>query len=271
MKTKVKYLLILLLSFIFINKVNALSVDTTNITLNKGESKTIDVYENVDESVKNVSFSLVFTTYDVTAGFTVDSKYTDEAPSPINHNVILNGTDTGHIKIGTIEINASSNPKGNSGIVRIGGIEINVTINDINEVNTVPTDNIIDYNLLKEIKSDIVNINLKKDVFDYDIIVNNDITTLDLVPVPISSEYNVEISSQEVKDNSQIVIKVSNNKIEKEYKINVKVKSKSKYEDIYKDYVNEERKEFKYKYKIILAIILLLSIMFIGIILNRKK
>ena len=66
----VKRIIFLLVVFLInLPLVSALSVDNTELTVAKGEKSTVDVYANLEEETTKVSFSLVYTTYDVPATF----------------------------------------------------------------------------------------------------------------------------------------------------------------------------------------------------------
>lgn len=285
MKLLSKIIVIIVALYCFID-VKAISVDSNNITLEKGKSNTIDVYVNIDDTVTNIDFNLIYSTYDVVADFLVNPIFTD-APSGIRHSVSLGEHTDGRIKIGTINISVVENPTVTSGTVSItnavsknGNLEtkkmnsqiINVNIDkkDTTEViETTEGDKEIDYNLLKKINSKILDIKLKKDVFKYDVTINNEITELDLEPIAIDDSYKVKVSSQkidELKDN-KIIINVSNEKIEKEYEIKVNIEEKVEEEK------NDEVKPntFKYKGKWISSIFLLVGILLLGIYLNKNK
>ena len=82
------------------------------------------------------------------------------------------------------------------------------------------------YNLLKFIDSNIINIKLEKDIFDYTVKIKEDIEELDLKPIPNNEDYIVTISNQKIKelrDNKiEIIVKADDN-LEQKYIINVEV------------------------------------------------
>lgn len=296
MRSLSKTLLIMFIALFGFMNVKAISVDSNNITIDSGKNDSIDVYANIDSTVTNIDFNLIYSTYDVTAEFTVNPDFTDTHSGGIKHGIILGEHEGGKVLLGTININVVDNPTVTAGTVSITSPNsknanseskslnsqvINVNVNKKNipeevepseeeeqeDIEEKPND----YNLLKSIKSDIVNIKLKKDVFKYEVTINNDIQELDLKPVVINDNYKATISSQkisELKDN-KIVIKVSNDKIEKEYEIKVKVSE----EDVEKEDSLEhtESSTFKYKSKWVIIILFLVALLVLGVYLNKKK
>ena len=128
-----------------------------------------------------------------------------------------------------------------------------------------------DKNVLKEIKSDLVKINIQKDIFEYTITINNDIEKLDLEPIAINESYKVEISNQEIAtlEDNKINITITDNKGNKiDYIIKV---------NILKDIsdVEIDDSDFKekntYKGKWIILVIIFSIILLFGLILTRKK
>lgn len=279
-------ILVIIVAFCCFVDVKAISVDSNNITLEKGKSNTIDVYANIDNTITNIDFNLIYSTYDVVADFSVNPIFTD-APSGIRHSVSLGEHTGGRIKIGTINISVVENPTVTSGTVSITNavsknanletkkmnsqiINVNVDKKDTTEViEPTEDDKEIDYNLLKKINSKIVDIKLKKDVFKYDVTINNKITELDLEPIAIDDSYKVKVSSQKIDElkDDKIIINVSNEKIEKEYEIKVNIEEKVEEEK------NDEVKPntFKYKGKWIASIFLLVGVLLLGIYLNKNK
>ena len=128
-----------------------------------------------------------------------------------------------------------------------------------------------DKNVLKEIKSDLVKINIQKHIFEYTIAINNDIEKLDLEPIAINESYKVEISNQEIAtlEDNKINITITDNKGNKiDYIIKV---------NILKDIsdVEIDDSDFKekntYKGKWIILVIIFSIILLFGLILTRKK
>lgn len=276
-KKIIKYLSVALFIFFISNNVKAMTLDTYDLRINKGEIKYVDVYENIDTNVNTIDFSLIYTTYDIIGEFNPTENFTDNVISGTRHSLKLNNAISGNVKIGTIKITASANPKTLNGIIKINNIPINVTINETyipDEVTPIDQnqniEEVIDYNLLESINSDIVAIELKKDVFEYTIEIDQDIKELDLKPILKDDSFIVDISSQKISNltDNKIIIKVSNEEIEKEYIINVKI-NEEKQDIIMNDDAN---KSFitMYKRKIVMTIMFLSIIMIAGIIVYKK-
>lgn len=125
-------------------------------------------------------------------------------------------------------------------------------------------------NLLKNIESEIVKINLKENVYEYKVNIKEDIEELDLKPIAKEENYKVEVSSQkisELKDN-KIIITVKDGDNSEEYII--KVNRLNKVEKIE---IDEEEFEstYKYKGKWITMIVVLSGVLFVGLLLTKKK
>ena len=275
MKKIMKFLPILLLFFFTSINVKALSVSQTDVKIHKGESINIDVYENIDETINTIDFNLIFTTYDITGDFIPDKKFKDKMLSGTKHSLSFDDDLYGKVKIGTVEIKASSNPKTFNGVIRIDNIPINVTIID-SDTSVLPPDEqkepeIDDYNLLQKIDSQITNITLKENIFEYTVEINQDVKELDLVPIPKDDSFDVNISSQKIEDlkDNKIIITVSKETLTQEYVINVKIKQDNPVVE-----TNSNASENflnTYKNIIISAIVFLSFILVIGIIFYIKK
>lgn len=291
--------LFLLLNVILPLQVKALSLSENNITIDKGNSKTVDLYANVESEITEVSFSLVYTSYDVPAYFNIESGLRDEAVG-IKHKIVFSVPVTGKIKLGTVRVEVVANPKITAGSVNIhsataktsDGTVINLNTQMINatvgegadttvtpepEV-TEPTtttepevndDEVVEVNMLSKIESEIVDIKLKKDVFEYSIKVKEDIEELDLKPIVVDEKYQVEISSQKIDEltDGQIIITVKDGEKTEEYKINVKV---------IKDIDTEvDEGEFEstnsYKGKWTVLIIIFVGVLFAGLFFIKKQ
>ena len=246
----------------------------------------------------SVEFTLVYTTYDIPASFIVNPNYTDSNPNGIKHKIIFSEPINGNIILGNININVVDDPKDNAGTVNIhsaigyteSGETINLTSQNINvtvlnnrETNT-ETNEIekpkedkheetkeFDKNVLKEIKSDLVKINIQKDIFEYTITINNDIEKLDLEPIAINESYKVEISNQEIAtlEDNKINITITDdkgNKIDYIIKVNI-LKDISDVEIDDSDF----KEKNTYKGKWIILVIIFSTILLFGLILTRKK
>lgn len=298
MKHFLKLICLIVTFFVLTTGVLALTVSENNIEIPKSDRKNIELSTNSEEMLTSVEFTLVYTTYDIPASFIVNPNYTDSNPNGIKHKIIFSEPINGNIILGNININVVDNPKDNTGTVNIhsaigytkSGETINLTSQNINvtvlnnrETNT-ETNEIekpkedeqeetkkIDKNVLKEIKSDLVKINIQKDIFEYTIAINNDIEKLDLEPIAINESYKVEISNQEIAtlEDNKINITITDNKGNKiDYIIKV---------NILKDIsdVEIDDSDFKekntYKGKWIILVIIFSIILLFGLILTRKK
>lgn len=280
-----KLFLFIFLSLIAIIPLNvqALSVDKNDLTISNGNSLSIDLYANVKTETTEISFTLVYTTYDVPAYFNLEPGLTDTNPNGISHKIIFSNPVSGKVKLGTIDIKVVNNPKVNTGTITIhsgkantnsGTIElnsqtINVTIGE--ETTTIEEPKEINKNLLKSIESKNVKIKLQDDVYEYSIDVLDTIEELDLNPIAKNEEYSVEISSQKIDElvDEQIIITVKDGDYTEEYKIKVNI-VEDKNEEIEID-EEEFESSYKYKGKWITLIIIMTIILFIGLFLIKKK
>lgn len=291
MKKNIKYLFIIFLLLLGVNKVDALSLSKTDITIEKGTSDTVELYANVEENVTSVDFTLVFSTYDVPAYFTVNPEYTDGNPNGIKHNINFDEPVTGKILLGTIRISPKSNPTVGGGTVSIhtgsakNEVGENITLNaqNLNITIGTPTEEPVeenndkdndkepvDTNLLDKIESKIVKINLKKDIFEYTINIESDIKELDLKPIAKDQKTQVEITTQKIEElvNNEIIITTKNGDVEQKYTIKV---SKTK-EEIKTEIDNEEFKsDNSYKTKWIITIIIFGVLFIVGLGLTKKS
>lgn len=298
MKHFLKLICLIVTFFMLTTGVLALTVSENNIEIPKSDRKSIELSTNSEEMLTSIEFTLVYTTYDIPASFIVNPNYTDSNPNGIKHKIIFSEPINGNIILGNININVVDNPKDNTGTVNIhsaigytkSGETINLTSQNINvtvlnnrETNT-ETNEIeklkedeqeetkkFDKNVLKEIKSDLVKINIQKDIFEYTIAINNDIEKLDLEPIAINESYKVKISNQEIAtlEDNKINITITDNKGNKiDYIIKV---------NILKDIsdVEIDDSDFKekntYKGKWIILVIIFSIILLFGLILTRKK
>ena len=298
MKHFLKFICLIVTFFMLTTGVLALTVSENNIEIPKSDRKSIELSTNSEEMLTSVEFTLIYTTYDIPASFIVNPNYTDSNPNGIKHKIIFSEPINGNIILGNININVVDDPKDNAGTVNIhsaigyteSGETINLTSQNINvtvlnnrETNT-ETNEIekpkedkheetkeFDKNVLKEIKSDLVKINIQKDIFEYTITINNDIEKLDLEPVAINKSYKVEISNQEIAtlEDNKINITITDdkgNKIDYIIKVNI-LKDIS---DVEIDNTNYKEKN-TYKGKWIILVIIFSTILLFGLILTRKK
>lgn len=286
MKRIFKFIFIIFLALISVNKVNALSVSENNIIIKKGESKNIELYANVTDSVTSVEFTLVFTTYDIPAYFAVNPNYQDQNPDGIKHKIVFPEAVTGQILLGTVSINVKNNPNDLLGtinihsakatnveetVINLNSQNINVTVGTTETTEEPPKEN-KDPNLLEKIESKIVEIKLEKDVFEYTVKVKSEVEELDLKPVAKDTNSKVEISTQKIAEltDNKIIITVKNNDIEQKYTINIE-----KLKEEVKPEINIDEEEFhvndSYRSKWLIATIIFIVVFMIGLLLTKKK
>lgn len=260
--------------------VSALSVDNTELTVAKGEKSTVNVYADLKEETTKVSFSLVYTTYDVPATFKAEEGITLKTNTTKN-TLTFSEAQKGQVKLGTIEISILKSAKANKGTIRLNSatatsksgniskldpVELTVTIG----TSTNNSTSVKESNLLKGITSKIVNIDLKDNVYTYEVNVKEDVKELDLVAVPKDEKSKVVISSQKISDlkDGKVIINVtspSNTKEEYTVKVNV----------LKTDKVEIDKEEFKadssYKGKWVVVIIVSVVALLFGFILSKKE
>lgn len=277
----VKRIIFLLVVFLInLPLVSALSVDSTELTVAKGEKSTVNVYADLKEETTKVSFSLVYTTYDVPATFKAEEGITLKTNTTKN-TLTFSEAQKGQVKLGTIEISILKSAKANKGTIRLNSatatsksgniskldpVELTVTIG----TSTNNSTSVKESNLLKGITSKIVNIDLKDNVYTYEVNVKEDVKELDLVAVPKDEKSKVVISSQKISDlkDGKITINVtspSNTKEEYTVKVNV----------LKTDKVEIDKEEFKadssYKGKWIVVIIVSVVALLFGFTLSKKE
>ena len=277
----VKRIIFLLVVFLInLPLVSALSVDSTELTVAKGEKSTVNVYADLKEETTKVSFSLVYTTYDVPATFKAEEGITLKTNKTKN-TLTFSEAQKGQVKLGTIEISILKSAKANKGTIRLNSatatsksgniskldpVELTVTIG----TSTNNSTSVKESNLLKGITSKIVNIDLKDNVYTYEVNVKEDVKELDLVAVPKDEKSKVVISSQKVSElkDGKITINVtspSNTKEEYTVKVNV----------LKTDKVEIDKEEFKadssYKRKWVVVIIVSVVALLFGFTLSKKE
>lgn len=277
----VKRIIFLLVVFLInLPLVSALSVDSTELTVAKGEKSTVDVYADLKEETTKVSFSLVYTTYDVPATFKAEEGITLKTNTTKN-TLTFSEAQKGQVKLGTIEISILKSAKANKGIIRLNSatatsksgniskldpVELTVTIG----TSTNNSTSVKESNLLKGITSKIVNIDLKDNVYTYEVNVKEDVKELDLVAVPKDEKSKVVISSQkisELKDGKIIINVTSPSNTKEEYTVKVNV--------LKTDKVEIDKEEFKadssYKGKWVVVIIVSVVALLFGFTLSKKE
>lgn len=277
----VKRIIFLLVVFLInLPLVSALSVDNTELTVAKGEKSTVNVYADLKEETTKVSFSLVYTTYDVPATFKAEEGITLKTNKTKN-TLTFSEAQKGQVKLGTIEISILKSAKANKGTIRLNSatatsksgniskldpVELTVTIG----TSTNNSTSVKESNLLKGITSKIVNIDLKDNVYTYEVNVKEDVKELDLVAVPKDEKSKVVISSQkisELKDGKIIINVTSPSNTKEEYTVKVNV--------LKTDKVEIDKEEFKadssYKGKWVVVIIVSVVALLFGFTLSKKE
>ncbi len=277
----VKRIIFLLVVFLInLPLVSALSVDSTELTVAKGEKSTVNVYADLKEETTKVSFSLVYTTYDVPATFKAEEGITLKTNTTKN-TLTFSEAQKGQVKLGTIEISILKSAKANKGTIRLNSatatsksgniskldpVELTVTIG----TSTNNSTSVKESNLLKGITSKIVNIDLKDNVYTYEVNVKEDVKELDLVAVPKDEKSKVVISSQkisELKDGKIIINVTSPSNTKEEYTVKVNV--------LKTDKVEIDKEEFKadssYKGKWVVIIIVSVVALLFGFTLSKKE
>ena len=277
----VKRIIFLLVVFLInLPLVSALSVDSTELTVAKGEKSTVNVYANLEEETTKVSFSLVYTTYDVPATFKAEEGITLKTNKTKN-TLTFSEAQKGQVKLGTIEISILKSAKANKGTIRLNSatatsksgniskldpVELTVTIG----TSTNNSTSVKESNLLKGITSKIVNIDLKDNVYTYEVNVKEDVKELDLVAVPKDEKSKVVISSQkisELKDGKIIINVTSPSNTKEEYTVKVNVLKTNK--------VEIDKEKFKadssYKGKWVVIIIVSVVALLFGFTLSKKE
>lgn len=287
MKKILKFIFIGLFIFFQIQSVKALTVSENDLLIATGNNKSVKLSVNTDKSLTSVEFTMVYSTYDIPANFLVNSNYTDSYPNSVKHKVNFPEPATGNIELGTISIRVVNNPTDMKGTINIhsakctttNGETINLDSQNINitigeeqtpTVNDQP-DNSPDTNknLLKEIKSNIVNISLKENVFEYKITIDKDLEELDLNPIALDDSYQIDISTQkikELKDNQIIITVKDNNNLESTYTIKVNTKKENK-----ETKENNSQTNNSYQGKWITLIIVFIIILVLGFLSTQRK
>ena len=219
----------LIVSSVFFLKieVKALEIVDLNPIMQKGEIKDIELYVNAPIDTKQINFSLIFFSYDVIGTF-------KQTVGVLTNNGTLHSIDfekpiSGRVKLGTVQIIVSENSLINIGSINLNNanaimdgqitklnnqsIQVNIHNEQIEEVKT---------NLLKTIGSNIVDISLEPNKYEYELLVNNEVDKLDLTATAIDETYAIDITDQNLKEGkNQIFINVSKGTISEKYTINV--------------------------------------------------
>lgn len=272
--------------FLGIIDAKALEVVELNPTMQKGETKDVELYVNAPSDTKQVKFSLTFLSYDVVGTFEASSGVLTN--NGVSHTINFAEPITGKVKLGTVKIKVSTNALVNAGtinlynasatliddtVTKLNTQSINVSIVKTKEKEEVKT------NLLKTINSDIVEISLEPNKYEYELSVKNDVDKLDLTATAIDETYKVDITAQTLKEGkNQIFITVSKEDISEKYTINVTreekeeatVEIKNNKDEVKKDNTSKTKnKNFKSGWTIV--IIGLIGVFIVGVLLLKKK
>ncbi|MBR3162064.1 MAG: hypothetical protein IKF19_04970 [Bacilli bacterium] len=279
MKRVVKCLVLLMLLIIPVNSIDALSLSKNEVTLSNGGSEKIELYATSDVSLKRVDFNLVYSTYDIVGDFIVNSKYKDTVSSGTKHSIVFDKEENGKILLGVINVKTSD--KGVNGIISLNNAigvtstnrEIGLNSQMIN-ITVGDTESTTSGRLIKSINSNIVKIELKDNIYKYDVDISNKINVLDLKPIPYNEECKIVVSSQilkEINDN-KIVIKASLGDVEEEYIINLNIKKTVEEDDEADDEVFIPDNSYKKKWIVIIGgLIFLLLVDLIMMVIKRNN
>ena len=305
-----KVVLSILLSLVVILPMNvkALSVEKNNIIMEKGTKNTVNLYTNTEQEIKEVTFTLVFTTYDVSANFNVNPIYLDTNPGGVTHTIVFETPVTGEINLGTIPINTATNAKVNTGLININAATattvndekiqlksqtITVTVGKLEkeepkeeiketskeetkkeeEKKETPKDEKqteeVKPNLLEKIDSKIVKIELIDGVYEYTVNIKKDIENLDLYPIVKDEKTKIDITTQKISEFKDNYIIIKAKNGDLEEEYKIKVNI-LEVEEIEID--NEEfEATYNYKGKWIILMVVLSITLVVGLMLNKKN
>ena len=283
-----KLLLIVFMFFIYSN-VFALTLDSTDLEIETGKNKKVNLYADLPEGTMQVEFVLVFDSYDIPVVFNVAKGIKDESPDGPSHTLVFSESTSGKTLLGTVTARVVKSPKvkeaganlhsakaidadgkktnlNNKDIIVKVAKKIEETTVDNQETNTEEKGMLLD-----KINSSIVNIELKDKVYEYSVNVKEGVSELDLVAVPKDKKYTVNISNQKISEltDNKITITVINGKDKEEYTIKVNVIKEAQKVEI-------DDTEFEinngYKTKWIVSLVGLVIVLVAGVFLmNREK
>ncbi len=281
MKKILSILFIFILLFSF-NRVYALSLEETNFMIELGKREKASLYADLPEDTKQVEFTLFFDSYDIPVTFTPSKGITDTNPDGPTHTLKFSEVASGKTLIGTINMSVKATATVTSAgaqFTKASALDTNGKKTTLNNqeilvkigkkvetpVDTTPKN----YNLLKEIQSEIVSINLVENVFEYEVSVKSSLEKLDLKAIPNEEKYGVSYSTQEISklEDNKILITVTNGKEKQVYTIKVKIiKDAEKVEIDTEEFTVDN----SYKTKWIFIIIFLSITLVAAIVLNKK-
>lgn len=299
-------LFIVFMFFIYSN-VFALTLDSTDLEIEAGKNKKVNLYADLPEGTMQVEFVLVFDSYDIPVVFNVAKGIKDENPDGPSHTLVFSESTSGKTLLGTVTARVVKSPKikeaganlHSAKAIDADGEKTNLNNKDIivkvvkkneevapnnqentnnnnNNQNNEPNDNQETNTkekgmLLDKINSSIVNIELKDKVYEYSVNVKEEVSELDLVAVPKDKKYTVNISNQKISEltDNKITITVINGKDKEEYTIKVNV-----IKDAQKVEIDDTEFEVNngYKTKWIVSLVGLVVVLVAGVFLmNREK
>ncbi len=274
MKKLLKVLFSISLIFILINKVEALTLEEKELHLAKGETKEIEVTENFSEKIKKLEFNLVYYNNDITGTFQVNSSYQDKT-SGIKHEIVFQNGVSGEISLGKLQVSVAKNSSLQKGIININNVQATTLNGKILNLENISLpifidskkENTVTGNLIEKIDSNLVNISLKENTYEYKVTVKEDIKELDLKPITKYQDTIIDISSQklEKEKNNIIIITAKKDNIEEEYKIQVKYQKDIKID------THKYKEDSSYKEKWIIIASIFSVIFIIGLFLFKKE
>lgn len=274
MKKLLKVLFSISLIFILINKVEALTLEEKELHLAKGETKEIEVTENFSEKIKKLEFNLVYYNNDITGTFQVNSSYQDKT-SGIKHEIVFQNGVSGEISLGKLQVLVAKNSSLQKGIININNVQATTLNGKILNLENISLpifidskkENTVTGNLIEKIDSNLVNISLKENTYEYKVTVKEDIKELDLKPITKYQDTIIDISSQklEKEKNNIIIITAKKDNIEEEYKIQVKYQKDIKID------THKYKEDNSYKKEWIIIASIFSVIFIIGLFLFKKE
>lgn len=279
----IKYVSFIFMIFLININVYALNLSKNNVEIDKNSTGTVDLYANLTNESTSISFTMTYTSYDFIAKFNPSTEYSYTA-SLGTHNITFDTPKSGNTYLGTIDITSTENPSMTYAAVNLysassvttEGETIGLESQNINielVENAVKTEETTtsktDKNVLKEINSDLVDIEVVPDVFEYTIKIKSDIEELDLEAIPTNKKYKVSISNQKISEleDNKITISVKTDSEKVDYIINVEVVKDV--EDIEID-TEKDKREKNYN-KTWVTVIIVSSILIIFVLIFRKK
>lgn len=274
MKKLLKVLFSISLIFILINKVEALTLEEKELHLAKGETKEIEVTENFSEKIKKLEFNLVYYNNDITGTFQVNSSYQDKT-SGIKHEIVFPNGVSGELSLGKLQVFVAKNSSLQKGIININNVQATTLNGKILNLENISLpifidskkENTVTGNLIEKIDSNLVNISLKENTYEYKVTVKEDIKELDLKPITKYQDTIIDISSQklEKEKNNIIIITAKKDNIEEEYKIQVKYQKDIKID------THKYKEDNSYKKEWIIIASIFSVIFIIGLFLFKKE